>query len=177
MKYKYIIVVGLILFLAGCQGSVELGKFTETGPPQVSEQRGSLVLDKEPLFNPGGGGSACNALYRPEAGKDVPDMRAFPYYACEGRYTLTLSGKKGTTLSLFGRFQYQKEGGFMVIVKNDDQKVWVINLDDIPSGKWLSVEAGSKTGGYGVFFRKASGFGQNISSVKWGQWWQGDPPE
>ncbi len=177
MKYKYIVVVGLILFLASCQSSGDLGKITEAGPPQVSEQRGSLVLYKVPLFNSGRERSNCDGLYRPEAGKDVPDMRNFPYYACEGRYTLTLSGKKGTTLSLFGRFQYQKEGGFMVIVKNDDQKVWVINLDDIPSGKWFSVEAGRQTGGYEVFFRKASGFDQNISSVKWGQWWQGDTPE
>ncbi len=177
MKYKYIIVVGLILFLASCQSSMEVGKFTEAGPPQVSEQRGSFVLFKEPLFNSGRGRSVCNALYRPKAGKDVPDMRDFPYYACEGRYTLTLSGEKGTALSLFGKFKYQKEGGFMVIVKNDDQKIWVINLDDIPPGKWIRVEAGRQTGGYKVFFRKASGFDQNISSLKWGQWWQGDTPK
>ncbi len=176
MKFKFIVVVGLILFLASCQSSVELGKITETGPPQVSEQRGSFVLYKEPLYS-GRRQSACDGLYRPEAGKNVPDMRDFQYYACEGRYTLTLSGKKGTTLSLFGRFKYQKEEGFMVIVKNDDQKIWVINLNDIPSGRWIKVEAGSQTGSYAVFFQKASQFDQSISSVKWGQWWQGNTPE
>ncbi len=164
MKYKYIAVVGLILFLAGAL--------------QAAEQREALVLYKEPLFEferhrP----SDCDALYDIKAGKNVPDIRDFRQYFCEGRYTVTLSGNKGTTLSLFGQFKYQKEAGFMVIVKNDNRKLWVINLDDIPSGKWITVKAGRQTGGYEVFFRKASRFDQNISSVKWGQWWQGDTPE
>jgi hypothetical protein len=177
MKYKYFAVVGLILFLAACQSSGEMENNTEIGAIQASEQPGSLTLYKESLFNAGRGQSVCEGLYKVKEVNDVPDMRNFPYYACEGRYTLTLSGKKGTTLTIFGKFNYQKEAGFMVIVKNDNLKVWIINLDDVPSGKWLSVEAGRQTGGYEVFFRKASGFEQNISSVKWGQWWQGDTPE
>jgi len=178
MKYKYLAVVGLILFLAGCQSSGDWENNTETGMPSVHEQRGALVLYKKPLFNPGGGGgSFCDGLHDVAAGKDVPDMRNFLYYACEGRYTLTLSGNKGTTLSLFGKFNYQKENGFMVIVKSDNQKLWVINLNSIPSGKWVSVEAGRQTGAYAVFYRKAFGFDQSISSLKWGQWWQGDTPE
>ena len=179
MKYKYIVVVGLILFLASCQGSAELGKMTEAGPPQVSEQRGSLVLYKEPLFESAGrgGGSICDGLYRPEAGKDVPDMRDFPDFACNGRYTLTLSGGKGTTITLFGKFKYQKENGFMVIVKSDNRKIWVINLDSIPREKWISVAASKDTGAYEVYFKGTQQFSQSVSSAKWGQWWQGDPPE
>ena len=65
----------------------------------------------------------------------------------------------------------------MVIVKNDDRQLWVINLGDIPSGEWTTVKAGRQSGGYKVFYRKAPRFDQNISSVKWGQWWQGDTPE
>ena len=176
MKYKYIAVVGLILFLAGCQSSGDWENNTETGMPSAHEQRGALVLHKEPLFE-GRGRSVCDGLYDVAAGKDVPSLRDFPYFFCDGFYTLTLSGKKGTTISLFGKFNYQKEAGFMVIVKNDNRKLWVINLDSIPSGKWTTVKAGRQTGGYEVFFRKASGFERNISSAKWGQWWQGHTPE
>jgi hypothetical protein len=181
MKYRFLIFVGLILFLAGCQGSSgEWEKNTETGMPSAHEQRGALVLYKEPLYEFTGGrraGSVCDGLYDVASGKDVPDMRNFPYFDCEGRYTLTLAGQKGTTVSLFGKFKYQKENGFMVIVKSDNRKLWVINLDSIPRGKWVSVAASRDTGAYEVYFKGTPQFSQGVSSVKWGQWWQGDPPE
>jgi hypothetical protein len=179
MKYKYLAVLGLILLLTGCQGSGELENNMESGTFPASEKRGALVLYKEPLFEIGGAPreAGCQGLYKVVAGKDVPDMRDFPYFVCDGRYTLTFSGNKGATISLFGKLNYRKEAGFMVIVKNDNRKLWVINLNDIPSGKWTTVKAGRQSGGYEVFYRKASRFDQNISSVKWGQWWQGDTQE
>ena len=179
MKHKYLAVFGLILLLTGCQGSGELEKNMESGTFPASEKRGDLVLKKEPLFEIGATPmvAGCEGLYRVAAGKDVPDMRDFQYFVCEGRYTLTFSGNKGTTISLFGKFKYQKESGFMVIVKNDDRQLWVINLGDIPSGGWTTVKAGRQSGSYKVYYRKAPRFDQNISSVKWGQWWQGDTPE
>ena len=159
MKLKYVWPVILVLILSGTL--------------QAAEQRGALILYKEPLVEfEGKRQPDCDALFDIKTGKNVPDMRDFRQYFCEGRYTVTLKGKKGTTVSLFGQFNHKKGSGFMVIVKNDNRKLWVINLDDIPSGKWITVKAGRQTGGYEAFYRKASGFDQNISSVKWGQWWQ-----
>lgn len=174
MKYK-LAAVGLVLFLVGCQSSGDPG--TDSGMSSAQEQRVALVLRKEALLSGGRAQSlACSGLYKVDGGRDVPDMRNFPYYSCEGRYTLTLTGKKGTTFTLFGKFNYQKEKGFMVIVKNDNRKLWVINLNDIPSGKWVSVGASRDTGAYEVYFKPTPRFDQFISSVKWGQWWQGDTP-
>jgi hypothetical protein len=179
MKYRLLMVVGLILLLAGCQSSGDWENNTETGMPSVHEQRGALVLYKEPLMGVSGGrtGSICEGLYDVAAGKDVPDMRDFPDFFCDGRYTFTLAGKKGATTTLFGKFNYQKENGFMVIVKSDNRKLWVINLDSIPRGKWVNVAASRDTGAYEVYFKGTPQFSQGVSSVKWGQWWQGDTPE
>ena len=180
MKNRFLIVIGLILFLAGCQSSGDWENNTETGMPSAHDQRGALVLIKEPLFEIAGGGrgagSTCDGLYDVEGGRDVPDMRNFRLFACEGRYTFTLAGKKGTTLTLFGKFKYQKENGFMVIKKSDNRKLWVLNLDDIQRGQWVSVPASRDTGAYEVYFKGTQQFSQGVSSVKWGQWWQGDPP-
>ena len=180
MKNRFSIVIGLILLLAGCQSSGDWENNTETGMPSAHEQRGALVLIKEALFEFSGGrgqSSMCDGLYDVEGGRDVPNISSFRYFDCEGRYTFTLSGKKGTTVSLFGKFNHQKENGFMVIVKSDNRKLWVINLDDIQRGKWVSVPASRDTGAYEVYFKGTQQFSQHISSVKWGQWWQGDSPE
>jgi hypothetical protein len=178
VKYEYLVVVGLSLLLAGCQNSRELKKTPETGTLQTSDQRGSLVLYKEPLIEfQGRRQSNCDGLYEVEAGNDVADLRDFSLYFCEGRYSLTLDGEKGSTLTLFGQFNYKQEAGFMVIVKNDNRKIWLINLEDIPSGKWVEVEANRDYGAYTAYYKTVSRFSQNISSVKWGQWWQGEIPQ
>lgn len=176
MKYK-LAAVGLILFLVGCQSSGD--QATDSGMSSAREQRKTLVLIKEPLIELSEGGSAslmCNGTYKVDGGRDVPDLRDFPYFSCQGRYTLTLTGKKGTTVTLFRQFNFQKEKGFMVIVKKDNRKLWVINLDDIERGKWVSVPANRDTGAYDVFLKSKSMFDQFISSAKWGLWWQGDTP-
>ena len=133
MKIKYMIAVGLILLLSGTL--------------HAASQRGALILYKEALFEYGGGvSSSCEGLYDIQAGRDVPDMRDFRHYFCEGRYTVTLEGKKGTTLSLFGQFKYKKAAGFMVVVKNDDQRIWLNNLEDFPLRKMGELSGESEFG-------------------------------
>jgi len=164
MKYNTIAVISLILLL--------------TGTLHAAEQRGALILYKEPPIEfAGPKRSDCDIMYDIHTGKDVSDMRDFRNFFCEGRYTLTLDGEKGTTVSLFGKFKYKKEAGFMVVVKNDDRKIWLINFEDIPPGKWVDVEAKRDSGAYSVYYKSKALFSLNISSIKWGQWWQGDTPK
>ncbi|MCZ6541337.1 MAG: hypothetical protein O6704_06775 [Nitrospinae bacterium] len=164
MKFKYVWPVILVLILSGTL--------------QAAQQRGALVLHKEPLFEyEERDSSDCDALYDVKAGGNVPDMRDFRKYFCEGRYTLTLKGKKGTTVTLFGQFNYKKGAGFMVIVKNDKRKIWLINLEDFPSGKWVNFKANRDTGAYQIYYKSVSRFSENISSIQWGMWWKGKNPK
>lgn len=164
MKFIVSVVILLVLIVAGTV--------------QAAEQRGTLVLHKEPLFEVEERGSSdCDGLYDVKAGKNVPDLRDFRLYFCEGRYTMTLKGKKGTTVSLFGQFKYKKKAGFMVVVKKDDRKIWLDSLEDFPSGKWVDVKANRDTGAYKFYYKSKSRFSENISSINWGQWWQGKTPK
>ena len=164
MKFKYVWPVILVLILSGT--------------PQAAEQRGALVLYKEPLFEyEGKRRPDCDALYDVKAGKNVSDMRDFRQFFCEGRYTLTLKGKKGTTVTLFGQFNYKKGAGFMVIVKNDKRKIWLDDLEDFPSGKWVNFKANRDTGAYQIYYKSVSRFSENISSIQWGTWWKGGNPK
>ncbi len=167
MKYKYIAVVGLILFLAGTL--------------QASEQRGALVLNKIPIYEfEDARKLGCTALYDIKYGRDVADMRrdslnnrnAF----CQGRYEMTVRGEKGRTVTLYAQFNFGQENGFLVVRKTDDRLVWILDLEDMPPGQWTTVLASRQSGGYEAFYHSGSGFDQNLSSVKWGQWWQGDIP-
>ncbi len=164
MKLKCLTAIYLVLVL--------------TGLLEASEQRGALVLHKEPLFEyEDKGSSDCDGLYDVKAGKNVSSMRDFDYYFCEGRYTFTLKGKKGATVTLFGQFKYKKGAGFMVVVKNDNRKIWLDSLEDFPSGKWVNVKANRDTGAYKLYYKSKSRFSENISSLKWGKWWQGKTPK
>jgi hypothetical protein len=164
MKLKLLVVICLIGSLVGVL--------------HAAGQRGALILYKEPLFEfEGTRPSDCDALYDVQAGKNVPDMRDFRQYFCEGRYTVTLKGKKGTAVTLFGQFKYKKRAGFMVVVKNDNRKVWLDNLEDFPSGKWVNVKANRDTGAYKFYYKSVSRFSENISSIQWGKWWEGSIPK
>jgi len=166
MKYKSIVVIGFILFLAGNL--------------YASEQRGALVLNKIPIFefeSPKKLG--CTALYDVRYGRDVPDMRDFldnRNAYCQGRYEMTVRGEPGRTVTLYSQYNFGKGGGFLVVRKTDDKMVWISDLESLPAGQWTTVPASRQTGGYQAFYRKSSGFDQNISSVQWGEWWQGETP-
>lgn len=142
------------------------------------EQRGELILYKEPLFElEDNRRMVCQGLYDVESGKNVADMRDFRHYWCQGRYTVTLDGEKGRTVTLFGQVDYQKKRGFLVIRKTDDRKVWLIDLDLIKDGEWITHPANDDSGGAELFFHGVPQFSQNISSVKWGKWWDGQNPQ
>ncbi|MDH5790350.1 MAG: hypothetical protein OEZ27_07140, partial [Nitrospinota bacterium] len=80
MKYNTFAGFSLILLLAGT--------------PQAAEQRGALVLFKEPLIEFAGPKlSGCELVYDVKTGENVSDMRNFRNFFCEGRYTLTLDGE------------------------------------------------------------------------------------
>lgn len=65
----------------------------------------------------------------------------------------------------------------MVIVKNDKRKIWLINLEDFPSGKWVNFKANRDTGAYQIYYKSVSRFSENISSIQWGTWWKGGNPK
>ena len=136
-----------------------------------------LMLSKEQQFDTGPAIDSnfrddCDQLYYVDSGEDVADMRRdFPYYFCEGMYTLTLDGPPGTTVTLFGSYSYNQERGYLVLRKTDSQKIWLLELEEFPHNQWSSIAANSKSGAYEVFYYPAPNFRRNVSSVKWGQWW------
>lgn len=167
MKFKLLIVISLTVVLAG--------------KLQASEQRGALVLNKIPIYEfEDARKLGCTELYDVKYDRNVADVRrdslnnrnAF----CQGRYEMTLRGNKGRTVTLYAQFNYGQESGFLVVRKMDDKMIWIHDLEDLPPGQWTTVPASRQTGGYEAFYHSGSGFDQNLSSIKWGQWWQGDVP-
>ena len=143
-----------------------------------------LTLYKDPLYefvSPRDHGSSCEGLYFLDGGRDNPDLRGdFQYYHCEGRYSLTLDGPMNKMVTLFGGFNYGGENGFLILRKTDDKKVWVLDLMDFPSDRWVKVPQqkgfDGEYGAYEIFYSPSPLFDQQISSLKWGQWWKGDNP-
>ncbi|GJL77521.1 MAG: hypothetical protein NPINA01_05100 [Nitrospinaceae bacterium] len=165
MRIK-VLVLGVLLFLI--HSSVVFAKQ-------------ELMLSKEQLFDTGPAiddrSRDCDQLYYVDSGEDIADMRRdFAYYFCEGMYTLTLDGPPGTTVTLFGSFAYNQERGYLVLRKKDDQKIWLLELEEFPGHQWSTVEANSKSGAYEAYYYPAPNFRRNVSSIKWGQWWPDSGP-
>lgn len=150
------------------------------GASPVTATNGELVLFKETIIDewsrsPFGG--ECAGLFPVNPGENIPDMRGFQYYFCEGIYSLTLEGPPQSTVTLFGSFFHKTEQGYLILRKTDNRKVWVIHLDWFEPGKWIHVASeDERYGSYDVYYREAPSFERNVSSVKWGQWWTGEPP-
>lgn len=153
-------------------------------PSGAGEEKSELTLYKEPLYDfvtPQHSGGLCEGVYRLSGGRDNPDLRRdFNYYLCEGKYTLALEGPKGKTVTLFAGFNYDKSRGYLVLRKLDDKNIWILDLMNHPSGQWTKIpewtDMGVEYGGYEVFYQAAPLFEQNVSSMKWGQWWEGENP-
>ena len=167
MKLKFLIAICLIGLWAGTL--------------QASEQRGALVLNKIPVYEfDDARRIGCTGIYDVKFGQDVADMRRDApnnrNSFCLGRYEMTVRGDKGRTVTLYAQFNFGQEGGFLVVKKTDDRMVWIHDLENLPAGQWTTVPASRQSGGYEAFYHKGSGFDQNLSSIKWGQWWQGEIP-
>ena len=149
-----------------------LGKPLSAGINEGSD----LILYKQPLVEFYPRAEICDGLFRVDLDKDVPDMRDFRYYFCQGRYTVILYGPPGTTVTLFGGFDFGTEFGYLVIKKLDHERVWLQDLVLHPDREWKRVEATSSTGAYEVYYQNEPSFDEKISSVKWGIWWNGVEP-
>ena len=81
---------------------------------------------------------------------------------------------------MFGGYNYGKGMGYLVIRKLDAEKIWLLDLEDFPSGRWVQVPAkvdmGIDYGAYEAYYMASPQFDRNITSLKWGTWWEGDKP-
>jgi hypothetical protein len=136
-----------------------------------------LALKKQPFFGGIGPGynPNCFGLFYVDGDKDVPDLREFRLFLCNGRYTFSMKGPAEKLVTLFAGFNYSLERGYLIIKKTDDRLVWVDDLEAFKPRQWVKVEADeSGYGGYEVYYEPGPLFEQFVASVKWGRWWQGD---
>ena len=139
--------------------------------PSLGFAKTELVMQKE-ILNYSGygiGDQACMELIIIKEGRNVPDMRKELCGLGEGKYTATLSGPPGTTVTFFGRDNFKKGNGFLTIKKKDDQKLWLWDLTAFPAGQWHFSEATDKSGAFEAFYNASPMFEQQVLSIKWGE--------
>lgn len=112
--------------------------------------------------------TACTPSIIIEAGRDVPDLRDEICGSVFGKFSITLSGPPGTTVTLFGNYNFSEDNGFLIIRKNDDQMLWLHDLVAFPAGQWSSSKADKDSGAFEAFYKASPIFEESVSSVKWG---------
>lgn len=142
----------------------------------AAKGRSGLILNAEgvrELFTSYG---ANYDLYDIPLGEDRGRIDDFYLYGGQNRYSLTLEGEAGRTVTLFAQTDFGQEEGFLVIRKTDDRLVWIRDLMVFPGNRWHKVMGEGGYGGFEVYFSPKPRFDQNIASIKWGHWWKGDQP-
>ena len=140
--------------------------------PSLGFAKDELVMEKELMWwqiNGHTGDTACFQLIFIDVGRDVPDMRKEQCGWTDGKYSLTLTGPPGTTVTFFGKNNFKKGNGFLTIKKKDDQKLWLWDLTAFPAGQWHSSEATDKSGAFEAFYNASPMFEQQVLSIKWGE--------
>jgi hypothetical protein len=133
-------------------------------------EEGELTLHLEVnYFSTSPGISDCDRSVKIKNGKNIKNTAKLPCFNQNNKLTLTLEGPKGTQVTLFDRVGYGNDSGYLIIKKNDDRLVWILDLENFPDAKWHSIKANMETGAYDVFYKSAPTFKQNIASIKWGE--------
>ena len=137
--------------------------------PDPSFGKDEMVLRKETMYWATTiQDDVCEILIPIKVGQDVPDMRNQPCSLSHGKFDLTLSGPPGTTVTLFGEYNFKKENGFLTIKKKDHRKIWLLDLIYFPADQWYYSEANEDSGAFETFYNPSPIFEESISSIKWG---------
>jgi len=137
--------------------------------PGLSFGKGEMVLRKETLaWAVSIDDDVCYRLITIKVGDDVPDMRDQPCFFRDGKYTLTITGPPGTTVTLFGKFNFKKDNGFLTIKKKDNRKIWLLDLIYFPADQWFYSEANEDSGAFETFYKPSPIFEESLYSIKWG---------
>ncbi len=129
--------------------------------------KASLDIWKRDPYNYGLCGH-CAELISTPVYKDRPDFYPYNLRAQSGYYTINLTGPKGTAVTLFGREDFETESGYLVVVKEDDLDIEIMELESFPADKWTTVEQ-EKGGSYSVFYKPHPNFKSLIASIQWGK--------
>ena len=137
--------------------------------PRLSFGEGEMVLRKETLaWAVTMDDDVCYRLFTIKVGDDVPDMRDQPCFFRDGKFTFTLTGPPGTTVTFFGKFNFKKGNGFLTVKKKDNRKIWLLDLIYFPADKWYISEANEDSGAFETFYNPSPNFEESIYSIKWG---------
>jgi hypothetical protein len=134
--------------------------------PLLAGQDAELKLWKRNkyLYGPCGHCAYFASFY---IGRDRRDFSEFSLYNMDGYYTAELTGPAETAVTLYGRRNFGEEHGYLVLIKEDDRLVEVLDLEASPNEKWTSVPATKISGAYRVYFKAYPLFARNVASVAW----------
>ena len=113
----------------------------------------------------------CANEFALEGHQDRTDISDYSSYLQTGYYHMAMYGPPAT-VTLFGRENYETDGGFLVVIKMDYKPIVLPELDIFPPYQWTEVKPlGPQNGTFRVYYVPHEFFKNNITSVKWKKWW------
>ena len=142
--------------------------------PSLASSYGQLELWKKYDKFMNGPCGHCADLITIRNDRDWANFLPYDLSTREGYFTANLNGPAGTLITLYTLKDFQKNMGYLIIMKKDDSTVENDDLLAFPPGEWTEVK--KEKGSYSAFYQPHEVFKFMISSVKWGKWWEGSAP-
>jgi hypothetical protein len=104
--------------------------------------------------------------------QDRTNLSDYPQAHQTGYFYFHLDGPPGATVTLFGLPDFASQQGYLIVVKKDHRQILVPDLEAYSPEQWVDVpEVEGEAGGFAVYYKPSANFKNNVSSVKWGKWW------
>ena len=162
-QYFYILLV-IILTISCGQPKVELNYFRSW----IGEAQ--LKLFK---VNPFVRCSYCGEWFPVFEGQDLKTLNMYSQFDADNEYNLVFFGKRGSTVTLFGDFNFETSKGFLILNKIDNKPVYLYDLEQFPKNQWAKIDSTEASNSkFNVYYKPYENFKKNISSVKWDRWWK-----
>ncbi len=140
-------------------------------PPSFANNQAELQLFKRDPFLLGPC-EPCTDLFSVAENKNLKDLTTYNLHSQTGFYYMHLLGKAGTTVTIFGQDNHEKNQGYLIVYKKDDSPVIIEDIDQFAPKQW-TFNKGLKgySGDYLAWYEPYPSFKHHVSSVQWGKWY------
>ena len=163
-RYSYILFI-ILLMVSCAQPKIESNNLESWASKEAQ-----LKLFK---VNPFTRCPFCGEWFPVFEGQDLKSIAMYSQFNADNEYNLVLFGQRGSTVTVFGDFNYGISKGFLIINKIDNKPIYLYDLEQFSENQWAKIDLTEASDAkFNVYYRPYENFKKNLASVKWDRWWK-----
>ena len=83
----------------------------------------------------------CGEWFPISESQDLKSIAIYSEFNSDNEYNLVLFGQRGSTVTIFGDFDYGTSKGFLIINKIDNKPIYLYDLEQFPENQWVTINS------------------------------------